>query len=208
MESSVLWTAIGKFQKERKPIAKDTLNPFFKAKYADLAGIMEIIQPTLTANNLIVIQPVQGHELITKVIHTESAESFESRYPIICKNENNPQDFGSALTYARRYSLCSILGIVADEDDDGNKASDKQKPSDKKDLTKLEKPEPPQYVVDAYAKLLEWVDAKLITDENINANILMTLKHKVKISEMTESEVVKVMAACEKEVNKKQEAQK
>jgi len=117
-----IFKALKQFQSECPGIKKDSTNPFFKSKYADLAGIWETIQPILAKCDLVVIQPIRGREIITTLIHS-SGETVESNTPIVCKSENNPQDFGSAITYARRYALSSLLGIVTEDDDDGNKAN-------------------------------------------------------------------------------------
>jgi hypothetical protein len=103
------------------PILKDSTNPHFSSRFASLAGIKKIVDPVLRANNLLLIQPVKGEALHTSLIHVPSGASIESVYPI--PPQDQPQKTGSALSYARRYALCAILGIVADDDDDGNAAS-------------------------------------------------------------------------------------
>lgn len=120
--------ALIKFQSEVPPIPKDKENPFFKNKdtgkkamYADLATIIETIRAPLSGNGLCITQPVCGDVLETYLYHS-SGQYIKSEMKI--NNEkNNAQGFGSGLTYARRYALSSILGITADEDDDGNGAS-------------------------------------------------------------------------------------
>lgn len=119
-----MFNALKKLQDELKPVKKDATNPYFNADYATLAAIWESIQPILSKNGFIVNQPVRGHEIITILVH-ESGGVLESNFPIISKTENNPQDFGSAITYARRYALSSLLGIVTEDDDDANSGSPK-----------------------------------------------------------------------------------
>ena len=120
---ATLYTAIYGLQSEIGTISKTASNPFFKSKYADYAGIMETLQPLLTKYGLIVLQPVTEQGINTKVIHAETGDYVESHTPIICKEANNPQALGSAITYARRYGLSALLNLVTDEDDDGNAAT-------------------------------------------------------------------------------------
>jgi hypothetical protein len=86
-------------------------------KYADLGSVLEATMPALTANGLAVLQAVDAETstLITRVAHT-SGEWVESSYALTINLP--PQQFGSSLTYARRYSLQSLLCLAA-EDDDG-----------------------------------------------------------------------------------------
>jgi hypothetical protein len=116
--------ALAKAQGEMKNAAFDKVNPHFKNKYATLAAIRDAITPTLTKNGISVIQPtVMGEGVLvvtTRLMHS-SGQWIESEYPII-NDTNKPQAMGSALTYARRYSLAAICGIASDEDDDANAA--------------------------------------------------------------------------------------
>jgi len=118
-----LYTALGKFQDVCPKITKSADNPYFKSKYAELSSIVNLITPALRKTGLVVIQPVVGDCVRTIVAHPESGQEISSEYPLN-KNEN-PQKFGAEVTYARRYSLTSVLGIVAEDDDDGNTASGK-----------------------------------------------------------------------------------
>jgi hypothetical protein len=141
--------ALVKVQGEMGTIPKDSRNPFFNSKYADLATVSGIIIPLLSKNGLSVSQicgtsektgsivsrwkdTKTGKEIqetapylslkITTILMHESGQwiSGEMESPIA---KNDPQGIGSAITYARRYSLMAIVAAVADEDDDGNKGS-------------------------------------------------------------------------------------
>ena len=121
-----LAAALSKAQGEMKSAALDTVNPFFKSKYASLASVMAACRAALAANGLSIIQPTRMDEngiiiLCTTMLH-ESGEWVGSEYPIV-PDKNTPQALGSAMTYARRYTLSAMIGVVADEDDDGNSAS-------------------------------------------------------------------------------------
>ena len=109
------------FNTKMDHVKRDAQNPFFKSKYATLSNILESIQVPLLEAGLSFCQMPDGDQLVTLIIHTESGEYFQSAYPIK-PTRNDPQSFGSAVTYARRYALTSILGINV-EDDDGTEAS-------------------------------------------------------------------------------------
>ena len=122
-----LYKAIIAVQAEMPVISKDSDNPYFSSKYASLPDIVKVIRPILEKHDLAVIQGggPGTHEhcftIQTRIIH-KSGQYIEDELPMWVKDAN-PQKVGSAVTYARRYGLCAMLGIVADEDDDGNKAS-------------------------------------------------------------------------------------
>lgn len=124
--------ALAKAQGEIKGAAKATNNPFFNSKYADLAACVEVAKEPLAKNGLSVFQVVDSDEagnmrLVTHLAHS-SGQWIRSFYPVKPVKQD-PQGVGSAITYARRYSYCAIVGVVAEnEDDDGNAASDKSKP--------------------------------------------------------------------------------
>ncbi len=107
-------------------IAKSADNPFFKSKYADLSSILESIKEPLHMAGLVFTQLPSGtNELTTFLIDVASGEFFQSTLSMT-PTKNDPQGAGSALTYARRYSLTAILGLQTEEDDDGNTASQPQ----------------------------------------------------------------------------------
>ena len=108
---------------ENAPLNKQ--NPHFQSKYADLAAIRNAVTPALTKHGLAVTQVTQITEagaliLITRLMHT-SGETLESVYPLPTEI-GRPQVMGSALTYARRYTLAAMIGIGSDEDDDAEGA--------------------------------------------------------------------------------------
>lgn len=106
-------------------IPKDSENPFFKSKYADLATVIKAAMPVLTKNGLAISQGISHYEgqstLKTYLIH-KSGQFIVDEMPLM-PVKNDPQSQGSAITYARRYSYMAVLGLVADEDDDGNAAT-------------------------------------------------------------------------------------
>jgi len=96
----------------------------YSYSYADLADILAAVRKPLSSHGLAVVQPIawtpQGQPwLITRLLHS-SGEWLESLYRLV--EYERPQDMGSAITYARRYALTALLGIAAEEDDDGQAA--------------------------------------------------------------------------------------
>lgn len=118
-----IYSALAAAQIEMGPALKDSTNPAFKSKYADLASVMAACLPALNRHGIAVIQPPvdddHGRYVKTILAH-ESGETLECRVPLII-GKNDMQGYGSAVTYARRYGLMSMAGI-APEDDDGNAA--------------------------------------------------------------------------------------
>jgi hypothetical protein len=120
-------TALVKAQREFGPALKTSKNPHFKSKYADLAACVEAVIDALNNNGIALIQPTRectdGVTVETLFVH-ESGETLSAGVLHVPAAKHDPQGYGSALTYARRYSLMAACGI-APEDDDGNAASSK-----------------------------------------------------------------------------------
>lgn len=120
-----LFAALAAAQAEMGRALKDSTNPHFRSKYADLASVMDACMPALTRHGIAVLQPAYddeaGRYVKTILIHGDSGESTECRVPLIVA-KNDMQGYGSAVTYARRYGLMGMAGI-APEDDDGNAAA-------------------------------------------------------------------------------------
>ena len=114
-------------------ISKEETNPFFKSKYFDINGLIKHIDPILSKNKLVLLQPITDGKVKSILIDSETGESVESELELLTFND--PQKLGSCITYYRRYTLQSLLGLQA-EDDDGNKASKGGSTSPKKWLNK------------------------------------------------------------------------
>lgn len=119
-EIDKLAAALVKAQAEFTHAKKDSANPFFKSKYADLATCIDVVRPVLAKYGLAVIQPCNGTALETIILH-ESGQWISGSLTLT-PVDNKPQSVGSAITYGRRYCLQAMLGL-ASEDDDGNSAS-------------------------------------------------------------------------------------
>lgn len=118
-------------KKEIGKISKDSTNPFFKSKYFDINTLLEYVEPILQKHGLLLLQPIQSGLVGTKIIDIEDNESVISEIEL--PQLNDPQKLGSAITYYRRYTLQSLLGLQA-EDDDGNSASKASKKRLEKDI--------------------------------------------------------------------------
>jgi hypothetical protein len=110
---------------EFEAAAKAANNPHFKSKYADLPAVMDAIKPALVKNRLFFTQAtheMDGGVCIETVVHHESGEHMSFGRLFVPASKQDAHGYGSALTYARRYSLMTAFGIPA-EDDDGNAAA-------------------------------------------------------------------------------------
>lgn len=131
--------AMVKAQKEFGPALKTHTNPAFRSKYADLSACVEAVIDALNNNEIFLMQPTHectdGVIVETVFIHS-SGEQISSGKLHVPATKHDAQGYGSALTYARRYSLMAACGI-APEDDDGNYAS-KPKPAQARPVAKQE----------------------------------------------------------------------
>lgn len=124
--------ALVETQKELKQPLKDAKNPFFKSEYVPLENVAEAITESATKHGLAFSQYATttetGNVSVGTIVFHESGEFIEYP-PLILKPENTkPQSIGSAITYAKRYSLSAVFGITSDKDDDGNKANGNVEP--------------------------------------------------------------------------------
>ena len=117
--------ALVKAQKEFGPALKSSTNPHFKNRYADLAACVEAVVEALNNNGIALTQRVSSYDngvIVETVFIHESGEVINCGQLQVPATKQDAQGYGSALTYARRYSLMAACGI-APEDDDGNAAS-------------------------------------------------------------------------------------
>lgn len=101
-------------------LTKDTANPFFKSKYADINQLIEMTDPVLAEHGLLSLQPIVDGHVVTQVIDVDTGDMVTSSLKL--PDLADAQKIGSAITYFRRYSLKSLLNIQ-EEDDDANKAA-------------------------------------------------------------------------------------
>ena len=115
-----LLKALAEVKKEVGTLSKTETNPFFKSKYFDINSLIQQVEPLLEKNGLLLLQPIENNKVRSVIYHLESEKFLSSEMDL--PNLQDPQKLGSAITYYRRYTLQSLLGLQA-EDDDGNKAA-------------------------------------------------------------------------------------
>jgi hypothetical protein len=121
-EIAELAAAMVKVQQALTPVCKDAENPFSKSRYSTLNSVIEACRDALIAHGIWVVQvpvPVEsGHlGLMTKLVHTASGQ-WQASLMVMPLPKADPQGYGSALTYARRYGLATLVGLVSEADDD------------------------------------------------------------------------------------------
>lgn len=172
-----LAAALAEAQAEFPAIAKDANNPFFKSKYADLSSVVQTASPILTKHGLSISQFIGisdgGQDVLTTYLLHKSGQFIADTMKLHL-GKQDAQGQGSATTYARRYSYMAVLGLVADEDDDGNAASGKTQPKSTPPKSTTKAPEPParnvaddELVTDAQLKnVIGLLDKKGIADSS------------------------------------------
>lgn len=133
--------ALSDFQGEMGSVGFDANNPFFKSKYATLAAIVASAKTFLSKHGLCVSQLATLDGGVTTILMHDSGQFIADTLKLT-PVKNDPQGMGSAITYARRYAYASILGIVADEDDDGNAETHVRQEIQKPQSTRQEVPSP------------------------------------------------------------------
>jgi hypothetical protein len=158
-------SALVRAQRGFAPALKTSTNPHFRSKYVDLAGCIEAVVDALNAAGIALIQRTSedstGVTVETVFVH-ESGEMMECGKLHVPATKQDAQGYGSALTYARRYSLMAAAGI-APEDDDGNAAS--RTPTPKVSATKTDLVPPNRMAIVA--------DVAAAIDERMSANDLI-----------------------------------
>jgi len=147
----------------------DKENPHFKSKYASLGAVVEAIKPALSKYGLWFIQrivPQPGCAAVETVIMHTSGELISCGITAVPVGRNDAQGYGSALTYAKRYSLSSAFGVVSDEDDDGNVACETTKQVQKSPVV-----QPKSNAGDEMKRLAARVVVELSNDPLLNCSI-------------------------------------
>jgi hypothetical protein len=107
-------------QNEIGAISKDAKNPFYKSKYFDINSLIKQLQPLFQKHRLLLLQPIKESLVYTRIVCVDSGEFVEASMKL--PDLADIQKLGGAVTYLRRYTLSSLLGLQS-EDDDGNAAS-------------------------------------------------------------------------------------
>ena len=195
-----IMTALAKAQGQMEAAITDSSNPHFKSKYADLASVWDACRNPLSKHGLAVTQTLdfigEKQVLITTLGHT-SGQWIKSTIALPIQ-KNGPHELGSCITYCRRYSLASIVGI-SPEDDDGNKA---QKPFEKESP----KPKPIAQPLDSERINItdaDWAHLDLLVDtinDNERINKLATSVDAGSIYEVSPKHFDRVIRSLEKAV--------
>lgn len=143
-------------KKEIGKISKDAKNPFFKSNYLSLNGLIDAVEEVLVKHDLLLLQPIEDGKVKTQIFDIEEGRTSILQSVMDLPNITDPQKLGSAITYYRRYTLQSLLGLQA-EDDDGDLAA-KKKP---------------------VVKELTWLDPK-----NIDAAVKYAKENKLKANDL------------------------
>lgn len=155
------------------PVIKAKRNPHFKSWYADLEAVLDAVSEPLAKNGLVLIQSPDcgpdGVVLVTSLVEVTSGTSVTCRYPLTPVKPNDPQALASALTYARRYSALSLLG-VAPEDDDGNAAAERPTPAPAKVEPKPKPAEAPRPISDEQRERIDSLASALKVKPETMAN--------------------------------------
>ena len=159
-----LATALVKAQAIMGVAKKDSANPFFKSKYADLTEVIATVKGPLNDQGISFLQLVeldeQGRQVVETMLLHESGEFITGRTLVVTVKTNDPQALGSAITYAKRYGLQAICGIPTD-DDDGEAAMSRGRTHQTKRVSKVEELEVLVKQLgktpDQKAKMIRWV---------------------------------------------------
>jgi hypothetical protein len=119
-QTAELSAALAKAQSVMGPAIINRVNPHFKNRYADLSAVFEAVRKPLADNGISFTQITEirdGAFILRTTLRHNSGQWIASEYPLPLNGK--PQEIGSAMTYAKRYSLSAMVGIAADEDDDG-----------------------------------------------------------------------------------------
>ena len=152
-------------KKEIGKISKDSKNPFFKSKYFDINSLLEHVEPILQKNNLLLLQPIEEGKVKTQIFDIEEGRTSILQSVMDLPDLKDPQKLGSAITYYRRYTLQSLLGLQA-EDDDGNKAAKPVKVDYTKQESQLKECKTLDELKEFYSKLNKQEQKALTTLKN------------------------------------------
>jgi hypothetical protein len=152
-----LATALAKAQSEMNMASLSSTNPFFKSKYADFGEIVKSSRPALTKNGLSVVQPIciEGDYQVLETILLHSSGEWISSKIKINPPKQDVQSLGSYITYLKRYSYASLVGVITGDDDDAEEAMYETRNSNHKPQTYTNEPTISQDQLDELEQELE-----------------------------------------------------
>ena len=124
-------------KKEIGKISKDSTNPFYKSKYFDINSLLEHVEPILQKHGLLLLQPIKDGKVITVIQDVDQDGNLPHSFfysELELTNQPDPQKRGSEITYYRRYTLQSLLGLQAEDDDANATVKSSQAKEDSSDL--------------------------------------------------------------------------
>lgn len=154
-EFDKIYPALLKAQAKMDSANKDSKNPHFKSTYADFSAVLDACKEILNTEGIFILQPtiiqqLNGADgaielvdvLKTRLIHAGSGQEVSSECRIICIDKANPQKWGSAITYAKRYNLQSLIVLPSEDDDGQSNFSEKKSPKTAKPTPNKPAPKP------------------------------------------------------------------
>lgn len=185
-ELNELFKAMAQFRSNFKQPMKDAANPFFKSKYVPLENITEAIDKAIKGTGLSYVQYAtsenQDVSVSTMIMH-ESGQYIEFEPLTLPAVKAEPQGLGSAVTYARRYSLASVFGVTSDQDDDANSCSGDNAP---KKASKT-------HIQTAKLKISQLADKQGISPQDAEQAILNHFKVKGKLENVTSEQITLIL---------------
>lgn len=157
---------------------KDSVNPFHKNKYADMAAVIEAVKKPLNDNGISFLQAVNMTEtspMVETILLHESGQYLMTKTPIYCQKPNDPQALGTGITYSKRYALQALLGLPS-EDDDGNSASQVGKSQTTPAAAPAPNEKQKEFVDKVYEKLLDSTPEGMVVNRDKLAKELYSLK--------------------------------
>lgn len=154
-------------KKEIGKISKDSTNPFYKSKYFDINQLLEHVEPILQKHELLLLQPIEEDKVCSTILDIESEKFISSAIKLT--NQTDPQKLGSEITYYRRYTLASLLGLQAEDDDANSTVKSKEtKPTNNKKedetpviwLSETQLSQAIEKGIETIKQTLEWYDGK------------------------------------------------
>ena len=198
--------ALASAQAELQPATKNSQNPFLKNRYADISAVYTAIRSVLPAHGLSVVQTMlpaeRGYVSVRTTLLHESGEWIAGEISMPCQSDKGgigPQQVGSAITYARRYSLSAIVGVVSEDDDDAEAAqrAHRQQVQQTRQQAKANNPNP---MTDAQLKALMAALSKKFNGDRTKYLAEMsnfTGRQLTSCNDLTKDEVASYLGACQ-----------
>lgn len=205
--------AMAQFRKQVKQPLKDADNPYFKSKYVPLENVVEAIDSVGGEHGLSFIQEVKtsddGMVGVTTIIFHTSGEWLEFEPLYLKPDSTKPQAYGSAITYARRYSLSSAFGITSDQDDDGNEANGNNHRQKGNVVPMQHQPTQDELKQEAVQRINALYEEMKQTDPNMTTEIInKKLCENLKVSDLKKVNPGLIIKTLENAINAKKQTQK